>query len=259
VNSGNTTPTDHEDDVQQVSASDVQVGAIDSKFAEPKHGFRADGSGDSRSEHDGLNQAGVIYDPPEASQAENRASTDNDPFSIRNLAVSQGFREGFKVENHNTFIYVGRSKDEWWFRVHPGESFQLKTLVLEYERELYLIAPGIQGHLRSEKCARIRQIVTCINRQGTVFLWALKDPRPNGRINAWSHSAYQASLAAKDDWVRVVSDVKKQQYVMKFANGKFSEPEWPNVSFQQLLDTGFKDRKIGDLEHEVLKQLRGEV
>jgi hypothetical protein len=36
------------------------------------------------------------------------------------------------------------------------------------------------------------------------------------------------------------------------------EPEWPDLSFQELFTIAFRDRVIRDLGHPVVKQLRGQ-
>ena len=38
-----------------------------------------------------------------------------------------------------------------------------------------------------------------------------------------------------------------------------AEPEWPDLSFQELLRIAFRDRFIADLNHPVLRQLDGKV
>jgi hypothetical protein len=36
-----------------------------------------------------------------------------------------------------------------------------------------------------------------------------------------------------------------------------AEPEWPAVSFRELLRIGFRDRLVDRLDHAVIKRLRG--
>jgi hypothetical protein len=42
------------------------------------------------------------------------------------------------------------------------------------------------------------------------------------------------------------------------AMGKLPEPEWPDLTFEQILEIAFRDRFISDLNHPVLRRLRGE-
>jgi hypothetical protein len=43
------------------------------------------------------------------------------------------------------------------------------------------------------------------------------------------------------------------------AAGELAEPEWPELTFQAILKLCFKDRFIQNLEHPVIRSLRGEV
>ncbi len=42
------------------------------------------------------------------------------------------------------------------------------------------------------------------------------------------------------------------------ARGQFPDPVWPEVTLEKLLELAFKDRFIDNLDHPVLKRLRGE-
>ena len=41
------------------------------------------------------------------------------------------------------------------------------------------------------------------------------------------------------------------------ATGELSEPEWPELSFQEILRLCFRDRFIQDPDHPAIKALRG--
>jgi hypothetical protein len=44
---------------------------------------------------------------------------------------------------------------------------------------------------------------------------------------------------------------------MTAAQSIMSEPEWPDVSFQEIIRLAFRDRLITSLNHPVIKRLRG--
>jgi hypothetical protein len=48
-------------------------------------------------------------------------------------------------------------------------------------------------------------------------------------------------------------------YDVFVAAGELGEPEWPTAPFSELLRIAFRDRLIDDLNHPVLRRLRGEV
>jgi hypothetical protein len=37
------------------------------------------------------------------------------------------------------------------------------------------------------------------------------------------------------------------------------EPEWPELSFQEILKIGFGDYQINNLDHPVIQRLRGKI
>ena len=48
-------------------------------------------------------------------------------------------------------------------------------------------------------------------------------------------------------------------YDIDVAMGAFPDPIWPSVTFPELLKIAFKGRMIEDLDHPVLRRLRGEI
>lgn len=77
-------------------------------------------------------------------------------------------------------------------------------------------------------------------------------------MDEWAHSALAAAKLAMKDWVRVVPNTNLGAYEANLAMAPLPEPEWPNVSFQEIMKIAFKDRFIQTKDHPVLRQLRGE-
>ncbi len=104
-----------------------------------------------------------------------------------------------------------------------------------------------------------RLIVTAVSRQGTVFLWPLRLPGPDGRIDGWSRSAMEAANIAGKSWVRIASNMDLGAYDASQASSSIPDPVWPDIGFQGLINIAFKDKYIDTLDHPVLRRLRGEV
>jgi hypothetical protein len=155
-----------------------------------------------------------------------------------------------------------RKPDKAWFvRVHPSEEYALQTAVIELkeDRETYLIAPQLWPALATETTFSPRALFTAINRQGVLFLWPVRLPGSDGKLDAWSQSALQAAKMAKEGWVRVAANMALGAYDVFLASAELADPDWPDTSFRDLLSVAFKDRMISDLDHPVLRKLRGEV
>ena len=145
-------------------------------------------------------------------------------------------------------------------RAHPDPGYRLETVVLELkeDQETYLVARALWAELSAESTFTPRALFTSVNRQGVVFLWPVRLPGADGKINNWWQSALEAAEMAGKGWVRVQSNMNLGAYEVFNATGDIPEPKWPEASFRELLNVAFKGRKIDDLEHPVLKRLRGE-
>src|SRR5262249_12734467 len=104
-----------------------------------------------------------------------------------------------------------------------------------------------------------RALFTAINRQGVLFLWPIRLPGADGKVDGWSQSALEAAQKARSGWVRVSANLSLGAYEVWEATGEFGEPDWPDKSFRELLHLAFKGKLIECPDHPVLRRLRGEV
>ncbi len=183
-----------------------------------------------------------------------------DPFNPESLRISQDFAAAAGVKQVLTTIPVRKPNRQDFVRVHPGENYQLTTVVIELkdDRESYLVTPDLRDELIGEVIPVT--LFLAVNRQGVLSFWPCKLPDPSGRVNAWHESALEAAHLARDGWVRVTADMSLGAYRIFQATGDLPEPEWPEESLGELLKIAFKGGKLIDsVEHPVLKRLRGEA
>ena len=128
-------------------------------------------------------------------------------------------------------------------------------LELKEERETYLVDPALWGELAAEIVPKV--VFTSINRQGVVSLWPIRLPDTNGRLDDWNQSALDAATLAMNEWVRITANMSLGAYEVFTAPPGIPEPTWPEYSFTQLLNIAFRGRFIQDLDHPVLRRLRG--
>ena len=143
--------------------------------------------------------------------------------------------------------------------MRPGKCENSRCQGCEYgeKKDLYLIAPEVQHLVVSDTYPA--RLVLAVDRAGICFLWPLKLPREEGRQMAWHTSAMEAAEYAKQDWVRMASNMSLGAYEIFRAQGELPDPQWPRESFQQLLAIAFKKTIISSPDHIVLRQLAGEV
>ena len=189
------------------------------------------------------------------------ASTAPDPFDPEALRMSQDFGVELGVQKVLLTVPVRKPDKAWFVRVHPAKEYELTTYVIELkeEGETYLVARTLWSELAGESTFSLRILYTAINRQGVQFIWAIRLPGSDGKLDGWNQSALEAAQLAKEKWVRVQPNLSLGAYEVDEAKANLPEPKWPNKSLNELLKVGFKGRYIDSLDHPVLKKLRGEV
>ena len=48
-------------------------------------------------------------------------------------------------------------------------------------------------------------------------------------------------------------------YEVYEATGELPDPEWPDLSFEDIMKVAFKDRFITGMDHPVIRRLNGEI
>jgi hypothetical protein len=181
-----------------------------------------------------------------------------DPASLRltgDLSATAGVKKALLT------IPVRKPDKSWFIRTHPDEAYRLETALLELkeDREMYLVAKPLWPELATEPTFKPWALFTAVNRQGVLFLWPVRLPGPDGKVDDWSKSALEAADMARTGWVRVTSNMALGAYEVYQATGILPEPVWPEQPFPELLRIAFKGRFIDGLDHPILRRLRGEV
>lgn len=183
-----------------------------------------------------------------------------DPFDPRRLRLSQRFSQGTDVRRALVTVPVRKPSAQEFFRVHPDEEWRLDTplIVIKADREAYLVAPEIWPLFPNE--CKPYTLYTTIDRRHVITIWYVRLPDENGRLDDWNQSAHEAAQLATEKWVRLSADMPLGAYRIDIAVGQFPEPVWPSeVTFADLLKIAFKGKMIEDLDHPVLRRLRGEI
>ena len=192
---------------------------------------------------------------------ENRKDSNDDTppaFDLDSLRLSQDFESSVGVKKALLTVPVRKPNRQWFVRVRPGEEWQLQTAILELkeEGESYLVDRGLWDELAGEISVRV--LFTTINRQGVLFLWPVRLPGQDGRIDEWSRSALEAAEIAQKHWVSVRASMSLGAYEVFEATGDLPAPTWREEPLEKLVQIAFRDRFIHDFEHPVLRRLRGE-
>jgi hypothetical protein len=186
----------------------------------------------------------------------NPTSSEIDLFDPARLRLAQDFATT-GVKKLLTTVPVRKPNRQAFVRVRGGEGWRLVAPVLELrdEGETYMVDPSVRDELALETTPKI--LFTAIDRQGVLFLWPVRLPRSDGRWDNWSRSAQIAAEKAEHKWVRVVANLDLGAYEVFEASAPIPEPDWPEVDFRTILKTAFGDRYIDNLDHPVVRRLRG--
>jgi len=182
-----------------------------------------------------------------------------DPFELGSLRLSPAFIETAGVKKLLTTVPAHRPNPQDFVRVHPSPEYRLDVAMIDLkdDREDYIVRPEIVSELAGEVV--FKTLFTAINRQGVVFLWPVRLPAPDDRKTEWPRSAREAAELAMMKWVRLKANMSLGAYEITVAESVIAEPEWPELSFQDLLRLAYRDRMITTLDHAVVKRLRGLV
>jgi hypothetical protein len=181
------------------------------------------------------------------------------PFDPSSLRMPQNFAETVGVKKALITVPVRKPHKQEFVRVHPGEDYRLETAVLELkeEREIYVVERNLWSEIPTELAPKV--LFTTINRQGVLSLWPVRLPGEDGRWDNWSTSAAEAAEMAQKRWIRVASNMSLGAYEVFEATADLPDPEWPDLDFAEILRIAFKERYITEIDHPVIRRLRGEL
>ena len=182
-----------------------------------------------------------------------------DPFDPSKLKLSQDFAANIGVKKALVTVPVRKPDRQTFVRVHPDPEYRLETAVLELkeEREIYLVERELWPELPGEVIPKV--LFTAMSRQGVLFLWPIRLPEGDGRVDDWNGSALEGARLAEKNWVKLVANRSLGAYEIFEATGELPKPEWPDSSLRKLLEIAFRGRYIKSLDHPVIRRLRGEI
>lgn len=178
---------------------------------------------------------------------------------LSQFKLPQNFDDLAAVKPVLTVIPVRKPHRQEFIRVRPGDEWQMETGGLKDQEsgEVYLVPGSLWQHLPGEIKPMVVFLVMTRNSK-VPFLWPCTIPDPE-KPNRWHQSAMDAARLAQSQWVQVKSDTTAGCYLSGVPMTQFPEPEWPENTFSELLELGFRDQVITSLDHPFLRRLRGDA
>jgi len=153
----------------------------------------------------------------------------------------------------------GKLSKQRFSRVHPGEEYKFPIYVVEDKEsgEEYLATPDMAPHLG--RMAQPKILRLAVDNAGTPKLIAQPIVDQSARTTLWTTTMLDAIERAETEWVRIVSNMDSQQYLVIVAVSDLGEPNWPNQSMDKLIEAVFLGRIISHEDHPLIQQLQGRV
>lgn len=182
-----------------------------------------------------------------------------DPFDLNRIRLTSSLHAAVGVKKQITTIPTKKPSKEWFVRVHPTHRIETCVIELKEDSEVYLVDPSLWDDLAAESTFGARALFLAQNKQGVNFIWPVRLPGPDGKLDDWSRSSLEAAQFATSSWCRVQSNRSLGAYEVFTASAQWGEPDWPTMPFKEILRLAFKDKFINAPDHPILKRLRGEA
>jgi len=176
---------------------------------------------------------------------------------IASLRLSQNFAAAVPTRKLLLTVPVRKPGRQEWIQVHPEESMHIDLAIIEDKdlRETLCVRADLQEELLGEWVAK--RLYPTITRQGVPFLWPIRLPGPDGRIDEWNRSAAEIADVARTKWVRVVANPSLGAYEALTPQGEFPPAAWPVLSADELVAIAFKGKIIDRADHPFILRLQG--
>lgn len=153
-----------------------------------------------------------------------------------------------------TRLLIRKPRDGEMVQFHPDKVNPLVANLLEVGRDSYLITPQLAEQLKDKLEVRTYHLYVGTGSDERKFLWAI--PAGRGKNQSWSASALRTAEAGRGKWIHVKSGYGR--YTASAATGDRPQ-SWDGVSVETVIMNAFEGRIIDDINHDVLRELRGEV
>lgn len=213
----------------------------------------------------GRNLASAEANPPTLPQEDNiplgkevNVKVSTSDVDLDSISIDQDFAKLASVKSESAAPSIGKAASQTWFSPHPDQSLWKSFLTIRDQADksmFYILNPALEADLAGEFSATL--LVPCMTRQNDLFFWPIKLPNEDGRIDTWNESALEIALAEGGQWLRLRANQPNSSYDTVTLKKEQQPPEWPE-DILELLKKAVGKVHISDLEHPLVKRLRGE-
>ena len=183
-----------------------------------------------------------------------------DEIDLALIALPQDFSELVELKTETVAVPLHRPGKQTWFAPHPDAKQWITVAIIEDEgdhKANYVLDPAIAATLPQGEWAK-KVLVPCMTRQGAMFLWPIRRAPPDKKLDPWNQSALVITTSCGDQWIRVSANQEVHAYEAIKPISPLPPPIWPG-DLKAIYQKAFAGIVIRNLDHPLLKQLRGEV
>ena len=182
---------------------------------------------------------------------------DDQGIDPRSLVLSQDFASMVGVRKITLNIPIRRPPPQVFFSPNPDPDarIQIAALDIKEDGETYIVSPELVDELAGEWVPKV--LIPSITRQGAAYLWPIRLPGSDGRIDSWNESALRIANEFAGRWIRVTANREIGAYDVIVPAAQYEAPDFPDS--EGMLKTAFRDRVIDRPDHPVIRQLKGLV
>jgi hypothetical protein len=202
-----------------------------------------------------------IVPPPNGSTADDPPQQKKEDIfqAIFNLGQqSQNWDEDFQLVEIMQTVRIRKPKDCF---VRTNKDLQYGAYFLEdteaMKTELYMLTQNVMQDLADQPSLKRMRLIGSVDHNNLFFFWPIPLPRPSGRTNEHHQRAMQAAARAEKEWLKLTWDEDKREHRIYVAESMTLEPKWPTESLQELLRRAFSDRIVADMDHPLVRRLKG--
>jgi hypothetical protein len=194
--------------------------------------------------------------PPKKAASADKTSKSGSLFSLANIRKPVGSQADDSQPSLKAgAVEVHKPSKNDIVRVHPDAAQRvMRVPVFEFKQstnqELYLVMRGFEMPEEIADLVSYVNLFRAINQLHVEFVWPVKTGE-----NLWNQSSQESVYMAMKCWVRVFN--KKTYYEARTMKAQIPEPEWSDLSFEQLIGTAFADRLITSPDHRIVRLLQG--
>jgi hypothetical protein len=184
----------------------------------------------------------------------------DDFFDPKNLVTNQD-QEELGIRDYST-ILVKKPNPKFFIQTHPDPEFWVTVCLVEYSEkesdfggELYLLSPKVVPSLRPHEFRKYYLIPYITKIGANISLWPIKKPKGDRKPSPLILTQLQCAKEADSRWVQIVNTGDRFE---TYHCDDITKAKWPpEITPRILLARAFAGRDIRDIEHPIIKKMRG--